>query len=290
MMAVNDITPLVNDLESDNKRKVSQSTDQLKAMGPVVVPALIEALGSRKGLAARLDPLSRRFDKPGTLSMIPPDDPLTQRIELILFAFGPAALPRLAKGLEHPDLRARQAVARVMARNGAAAVDWLVSALANPRSHYLAMDALVEIGQPALEPLAALLRNEPPGSVAWDTADLGLCILLDKPTRREIKAFQSGLTLAWIGGLAAALVFFGFGMWISLGWIVSALVGLLAGYVVWGAAISSAGLSADDEGRSFVTMFKDMLAAAGKYPRKIEDYKSRLAARKQLCERYSLPE
>ncbi len=47
-MAVTNISPLVNDLESDNKRKVSQSTDQLKAMGPVVVPALFEALASRK--------------------------------------------------------------------------------------------------------------------------------------------------------------------------------------------------------------------------------------------------
>jgi hypothetical protein len=270
MMTVTDITPLVNDLESDNKRKVSQSTDQLKAMGPVVVPALVEALGNRKGLAARLDPLSRRFDKPGTLSMIPPEDPLTQRIELILFAFGPAALPRLAKGLDHPDLHARQAVARVMARHGVAAVDLLVPTLANPRSHYLAMDALVEIGQPALEPLAALLRSEPSGSIAWNTADLGLCTILDRPTRQEIRVFKSGLTLAWIGWLAAALLFFGFGM--------------------WRAAVSSTGLSVDDEGRSFAVMLKDMLAAAGKYPRKIADYKNRVAARKQLRERFNLPE
>jgi HEAT repeat protein len=290
MMAVTDITPLVNDLESDNKRKVSQSTDQLKAMGPVVVPALIEALGNRKGLAARLDPLSRRFDKPGNLSMTPPEDPLTQRIELILFDFGPAALPRLAKGLDHPDLRARQASVRVMARHGEAAVDLLVPALANPRSHYLVMDALVEIGQPALEPLAALLRSETPRSIAWNTADLGLCTILDMPTRQEIQAFKRGLTLAWIGWLAAALLFFGFGMWISLSWIVSALVGLLAGYVVWGATVSSTGQSQDDEERSFVAMFKDMLVAAGKYPRKIADYKNRVAARKQLRERFTLPE
>jgi len=290
MMAITDITLLVNDLESDNKRKVSQSTDQLKAIGPVVVPALIEALGNRKGLAARLDPLARRFDKPGTLSMIPPEDPLTQRIELILFAFGPAVLPRLAKGLDHPDLHARQAVARVMARHGAAAVDLLVPTLAKPRSHYLAMDALVEIGQPALEQLAVLLRSELPGSIVWTTADLGLCTILDRPTRQEIQVFKNGLTLAWIGWLAAALLFFGFGMWINLGWIVSALVGLLVGYVVWGAAVSSTGLSVDDEGRSFAVMLKDMLAAAGKYPRKIADYKNRVAARKQLRERFDLPE
>jgi hypothetical protein len=289
MMAVTNISPLVNDLESDNKRKVSQSTDQLKAMGLVVVPALFEAMGNRKGLAARLDPLSRKFDKPGTLSMIPPQDPLAQRIELILAAFGPAALPRLAKGLDHPDLRARQAAARVMARHGAAAVELLVPALNNPRCRYLAMDALVEIGEPAVEPLAALMHSETPGSPAWSVADLGLCTILDKPTRQEMKSFKNGLTLAWIEGLAAGLVFFGFGMLIGLGWIVSVLVGLLAGYVVWGAAVSSTGLSPEDEGRSFAAMFRDMLAEGGKYGQKIASYKNKTTARKELCERYNLP-
>jgi hypothetical protein len=195
----------------------------------------------------------------------------------------------LAKGLDHPDLRARQAVARVMARHGAAAVDFLVPTLSNPRAHYLAMDALVEIGEPAVDPLAALLRSGPSGSAAWNTADLGLCTILDRPTRQEIKAFKNGLTLAWIGWLAGTLLFFSFGMWINLGWIVAALVGLLVGYVVWGAAVSSTGLSLEDEGRSFAVMLKDMLAAAGKYPRKIAAYKNRAAARKQLCERYDLP-
>jgi len=289
-MAVTDITPLVNDLESENKRKVSQSTDQLKAMGQVVVPALFEALGGRKGLAARLEPISQRFDKPGTLSMIPPDDPLAQRVELILLAFGPGALPRLAKGLDHPSLRARRSAARVMARHGSAAVDFLVPALANSRSRYLAMDALVEIGQSAVEPLAAVLRSEPPGSATWDTADLGLCTILDKPTCQEIHAFQRGLTLAWIEGLVAALVFLGLGMLISLGWIVSALVGLLVGYVVWGAAVSSTGLSPDDEGRSFAAMFRDMLIAGGKFGQKIASLKNKKAARKELREQYNLPE
>jgi len=290
MMAVTDISPLINDLESDNKRKVIQSTDQLKAMGPVVVPALFEALGNRKSLAARLDPLARKFDKPGTLSMVPPQDSLAQRVELILAAFGPAALPRLAKGLDHPNLRARQAAARVMARYGTTAVEFLVPALANPRCHYLAMDALVEIGEPALDPLAALLRSETPGSLAWNTADLGLCMILDEPTRQEMKSFKSGLTRAWIGWLGAGLVFFGFGMLIGLGWIVSVLAGLLAGYVVWGAVVSSTGLSPEDEGRSFVAMFRDMLAAGGKYGQKIASYKSKTAARKELCARNNLPE
>ncbi len=289
-MAVTNISPLVNDLESDNKRKISQSTDQLKAMGPVVVPALFEALGSHKGLARRLGSLARKFDKPGSLSMIPPEDPLAQRIEMILVAFGPAALPRLAKGLDHPDLRARQAAARVMARYGAAAVDLLMPALTNPRGRYLAMDALVEIGEPAVEPLAALMLSETPGSAAWNTADLGLCTILDKPTHREMKAFKNGLTLAWIEGLAAGLVFFSFGWFIALGWIVAAVVGLLAGYVVWGAMVSSTGLSTEDEGRSFVAMFRDMLAAGGKYGQKIASYKDRAAARQALCERYNLPE
>jgi hypothetical protein len=287
-MAITDITPLVNDLESDNKRKVSQSTDQLKAMGPVVIPALFEALGDSKGLAARLDPLARRFDKPGTLSMVP-QDPLAQRIEPILLAFGPGALPRLAKGLDHPNLRARQSAARVMARHGSAAVDFLVPVLSNPRSAYLAMDALVEIGQPAVEPLAAVLRREPPGSAAWNTADLGLCTILDKPTRQEIQAFQRGLTLAWIEGLVAALIFFGLGMLISLGWTVSALVGLLVGYVVWGAAVSSTGLSPDDEERSFAAMFRDMLAAGARFGQKIASFKNKAAARKELGEQYNLP-
>jgi hypothetical protein len=289
-MAVTNISPLVNDLESDNKRKVSQSTDQLRAMGPVVVPALFEALGNRKGLARRLDPLARKFDKPGTLSMIPPEDPLAQRIEMILVAFGPAALPRLAKGLDHPDLRARQAAARVMARYGAAAVELLVPALTNPRCRYLAMDALVEIGEPAVEPLAALMRGETPGSAAWNAADLGLCTILDKPTRREMKTFKNGLTLAWIEGLVAALVFFGFGWFIALGWIVSAVVGLLAGYVVWGAMVSSTGLSTEDEGRSFVAMLRDMLAAGGKYGQKIACYKDKAAARLELREHFNLSE
>ncbi len=222
--------------------------------------------------------------------MIPPQDPLAQRIELILVAFGPAALPRLAKGLDHPDLRARQAAARVMARYGAAAVELLAPALTNPRCRYVAMDALVEIGEPAVEPLAALMHSETPGSSAWDTADLGLCTILDKPTRREMKAFKNGLTLAWIVGLATGLVFFGFGWFITLGWIVSALVGLLAGYVVWGAMVSSTGLSPEDEGRSFAAMFRDMLAAGGKYGQKIASYKDKAAARKELCERYNLPE
>jgi hypothetical protein len=176
-----------------------------------------------------------------------------------------------------------------MARHGAAAVDLLVPALANPRSRYLAMDALVEIGQPAVEPLAAVLRSETPGSTVWNTADLGLCTIVDRPTRREIKAFTKGLTLAWIGWLAAALLFFGFGMLIGLGWIVAALVGLLAGYVVWGAAVSSTGLSSEDEGRSFGAMFRDMLAAGGKYGQKIASYKKKTTARKELRERYSLP-
>jgi hypothetical protein len=290
MMAVTDISPLVTDLESDNKRKVTQSTDQLKAMGPAVVPALFEALGNRKSLAARLDPLARKFDKPGTLSMIPPEDPLAQRIELILTAFGPAALPKLAKGLDHPDLRVRQAAARVMARYGVAAVDLLVPALSNPRCHFLAMDALVEIGEPAVEPMSALMHSETPGSPAWNTADLGLCTILGRPTRQEITSFKNGLTMAWIGWLAAGLVFFGFGMLISLGWIVSILIGLLVGYVVWGAAVSSTGLSPEDEGRSFAAMFREMLVAGAKYGQKINSYKSKSAARKELCERYNLPE
>ena len=289
-MAVTNITPLVNDLESDNKRKVSQSTDQLKAMGPMIVPALFDVLAKRKSLAARLDPLTRRFEKPGALSMMPPEDPLAQRIELILVGFGPAALPNLAKGLDHPDLRVRQASARVMARYDAAAVELLVPALANSRSPYLAMDALVEIGEPAVEPLADLLRGELPGSAAWNTADLGLSTILGSPTWGEIKAFERGLTLAWIGWLAAALIFFGFAMLIGLGWIVSVLAGLLGGYVVWGAAVSSTGLSPDDEERSFVAMFKDMLAAGGKYGQKIANYKKKTAARKELCERFNLQE
>lgn len=290
MMAVTDISPLVNDLESENKRKVSQSTDQLKAMGPVVVPALFEALGTHKGLAARLDPLSRKFNKPGTLSMIPPEDPLAQRIELILLAFGPSALPRLAKGLDHPDLRARQAAARVMARHGAASVDFLLPALGNPRCHYLAMDALVEVGRPAVESLAALMRIETPGSPTWNTADIGLCTIMEKPTRQELKSFKNGLALAWIGGLAAGVLFFGFAMLIGLGWIVSLVVGLLAGYVVWGAMVSSTGLSVEDEGRSFAAMFRDMLAAGGKYGQKIASYKKKAAARKELRGRFNLPE
>jgi hypothetical protein len=288
MMAVTNITPLVNDLESDNKRKVIQSTDQLKAMGSIVAPALIEALGNRKGLKARLDPLARQFNRPGTLSMVPPDDPLVQRIELILFSFGPAALPRLANGLDHPDLRARQTCARIMARHGTPAVELLVTALGNPRSRYLAIDALAEIGEPAAEPLAAVLHSETPGSAVWDTADLGLCAILDRPTRRELKAFKSGLVRAWIGWLVIGLLFFGFGMWINLGWIVSSLVGLLAGYVVWGAMVSSTGLSPDDEGRSFAAMLVDMLAAAGKYGQKVERYNNKVAARKQLCEQFNL--
>jgi len=289
-MAVTDISPLVNDLESDNKRKVSQSTDQLKAMGPVVIPALFEALGNRKSLAARLDPLARKFDRPGMLSMIPPEDSLAQRIEQILLAFGPGALPRLAKGLDHPNLRTRQAAARVMARYGAAAVDFLVPALSNPRGHYLAMDALVEIGNPAVDSLAAVMRIETPGSAAWNTADLGLCTILDVPTLQELKSFKNGLMRAWIAWLVVGLVFFGFGMLISLGWIVSALVGLLAGYVVWGAIVSSTGLLPEDEGRSFAGMFKDMLTAGGKYGQKIGSYKKKTAARQELRERYNLKE
>jgi hypothetical protein len=289
-MAITDISPLVNDLESDNKRKVGQSTDQLKAMGPVVVPALFEALGNSKSLAARLDPLARKFDRPGTLSMVPPEDSLAQRIELILTAFGPTALPRLAKGLDHPSLRARQAAARVMARYGAAAVDFLIPALSTPRCRYLAMDALVEIGEPAVDSLAAVLRIETPGSAAWNTADLGLCTILDTPTCQEIRSFKRGLTLAWIGWVVVGLVFFGFGMFIGLGWIVSVLVGLVAGYVVWGAKVSSTGLSPEDEGRSFFAMFRDMLAAGGKYGQKIASYKSKTTARKELCEQFDLPE
>jgi hypothetical protein len=290
MMAITDISPLVNDLEGDNKRKISQSTDQLKAMGPVVIPALFEALGNRKSLAARLDPLARKFDRPGMLSMIPPEDSLAQRIEQILLSFGPGALPRLAKGLDHPNLRTRQAAARVMARYGAAAVDFLIPALGNPRCHYLVMDALIEIGNPAVDSLAAVMRIETPGSAAWNTADLGLCTILDVPTCQELKSFKSGLTRAWIGGLVVGLVFFGFGMLIGLGWIVSAVVGLLAGYVVWGAIVSSTGLSPEDEGRSFLAMFRDMLAAGGKYGQKIASYKNKSAARKELRERYDLPE
>jgi hypothetical protein len=37
-------------------------------------------------------------------------------------------------------------------------------------------------------------------------------------------------------------------------------------------------------------MFKDMLAAGGKYGQKIANYKNKTAARKELRERYNLPE
>jgi hypothetical protein len=150
------------------------------------------------------------------------------------------------------------------------------------------MDALVEIGNSAVEPLAAFLRAETPGSPNWNTADLGLCTILDQPTRREIQAFKSGLNLAWVEGLLAALIFLGFGMLIGLGWIISALVGLLAGYIVWGASMSSTGLSPEDEDRSFAAMFTDMLAAGGKVGKKIASYKNKKAARKELRERYNL--
>jgi len=286
-----DISKLVQTLDSQDSRQAAQAADQLTAMGPSAAPQLLDALGAWNGLMALANPFVRFVEQPGKLKY-PSGDRRKQCIEDVLYNLGPAALPILEQEFGRPNLFVRQSIARVLARHGAAAIQPLLAALRQPGRRYLAGDALALVGQPAVQPLVDLLHGEPLGSATWNAADAALCGIAQAPTRKATRGLRRFLFAVSIGALAVAALLFGIGMWAGIGVVASLILGLVGGYVCWGALLEGQLLDAQHtySGWTGAVFFViDMLSAPFTFRAKVAKYKSMAADREKLKQTYGLP-
>lgn len=263
------------------------------------IPVMIEALGSRKSWVVWMDPLLRCLDKPGDLKRYRLDDEQKERIEAELAEVGPQGLPYLSQAFDHPNPRVRYAIARLMARQGAAAVPLLLPALQNPRTRLPAADALTEIGKPAVQPLVALLHNRLSRDAAWIAADLALSRIERMTSYYEVKNARDGLVRIWIVALAAAALAFGVGLWAEIGFTYTGLAAVGLGYVTWAASLTYGDSGhqdskADSDGLlaviGLLIFLVELLAAPFEYRRRAAEYASLTRRREKMKRKYSLPQ
>jgi HEAT repeat protein len=280
---------LIAALGEQDARRARQAATELIAFGPAIVPGLIEAIGSRTGMAAAVDALVRRFDGPGRLDDRPPSDPLRRRIENVLFALGPAAIPALAQAFDHPQRRVRHAIARVLAKHGEAALTPLLAALRQPRPRYPAGDALTAIGAPAVQPLVDLLCAEPAGTATWHAADAALCGIVKAQTRKDDDQQRSAIRSLWAIALEMAAAAAGLGLWAELGFGVALGMGLVTGYVSWTVAVVGAPDTAHTGCIAGLFLLRSLFSAPFEYRKKVAQLAILAVERERLQSRFKLP-
>lgn len=279
----------IEQLKKGEPDQARRAADRLRALGVEAVTPLLESLGNRKPLTVLLDPLFRRFDRPGRLSFQPPEKLFNERVEAILAGIGPAALPQLAQGLDHPDFRVREAAARLMARQDRAAVPYLIEAMHKPRAKYLPGDALVSVGKPAIQPLVDFLKRERAATPVWDAADAALCAMIKSPTRKAIQHKRQHLLWSWILALAGALLAFGVGLWAEIGAGPSAILGLVVGYALWVAVLHESNGAQNNDTADILIFLLECVTAPFVYKEKLAAYRSSQATRARLAQKYGLP-
>lgn len=256
--------------------------------GPATVSELLDAIGRRQGLAASLDPLIRLVhDRPGKLAIAP--HPEQQRIEAALLALGSDAIPELAAAFDHPDLRVRQSVVRVLARHGAAGVEPLLAGLENPLTRLAASEALAGLGALAAGPLAALLASPVTGRPAWHAADAALSAITAGPTYREVQTLRSQLFAAWILPPLVALLLFGVGVWAGLDRLPALILGLGCGLVCWAVAVVGEDGDRCEGWPGFRALLRQLLSAPREYPCKVRRLAALAARRKEHAVHFHLP-
>jgi HEAT repeat protein len=289
-LTARDVSALLQALRGKDKHEADQAAARLQALGVRAIPALVGALGSRNGLAALTDPIIRLWEKPRPLDADAPQSEWKRRIEDILFALGPSALPWLAEEFDHPDRDVRRAIARVLARHGAAAIAPLLGALQGPRTRWAAGDALAAIGSPALEPLTFLLRSEPPRSRIWAAADAVLCAITRAPTRHEIVKRREQIVTAWIAFAAVGALFAAIGLLAGIEWWIALFFGLIVGYLAWVIVIRDSNLALWEGWDGCLFLVLDVFTAPFTYRKKAARYRGQVAAREQLMNDYGLPQ
>jgi hypothetical protein len=287
-MNSNNVTNLINALGKSDKKQAEQAAAQLTEMGPVVVPALLKTLGQHKSLFTSI-PITRLFPGLEKLDTAPPKDPQARWIETILFNLGLPVIPKLVEEFGRVGLAVRHALARVLVRHAATAVGSLVDALHKLPTRATARDALAAIGEPAIDPLAGLLRSEPPGSATWDAADTALSRIMKVPTWREIRKQKQALLATWICAIVVAALFFGIGFGIGLGLWLSLAIGLVAGYICW-ALILTDWSSQTYAGCGGTVLFViDMFTAPFEYRQRAAQHAQMVADREMVKQKFSLP-
>ena len=284
---------LTNLLKHGEPHQAEEAAAQLRAAGVRAVQPLLESLGDRSAFTRLLDPFFRYFDKPGRLDMKTPEKLLNERVEGILRDIGPAALPELVRGFDHPDFRVREAAARVMARQDRAAIPYLIDSMRSPRAKYLPGDVLAAIGKSAgkaaIDPLVAFLKAEPVGSAAWDSADAALSGLLHTPTRKTVLSKRSHLVWAWVLAIAALLGGIALGLWAEIGLWPSVILGLVVGYALWVGVLHESG-SQNEGTADFVIFLIECVSAPFVYHEKVKGYRASKLTRKRMAKKYALPE
>lgn len=285
--AESDLAVLANVLIEGEPDDVEQATARLKAIGPEAAPVLLELLGDRKWHTRMLLPFYRWLAKPGELELKIPKKLIHERVEELLFALGPEALPLVAQGLEHPDFRVRSAAARVLVRHKPLSIDLLMEKLSSRDGSFLAADALAAIGKPAVEPLMQVLNSEKMGTHRWNAADAALSRIFRAPTRKEVLGERNHLWGSWLAGLVVALIGFGGGMWAELGLWPSVILGAVLGYGIWVAIIhSSDGVNNGDD--SIIIFLIEAVTAPFIYRDKVKHYRVRRSARERFRVKHGL--
>ena len=287
-MSSNDIATLINTLSKPDKKQAEQAAARLTEMGPVVVPALLKTLGQHKNLFTAI-PITRLFPGMEKLDTTPPKDPQARWIETILFNLGLPVLPKLVEEFERVGMVVRHALARVLVRHGATAVGSLVDALHKLPTRATARDALAAIGEPAVEPLAGLLRSEPPGSATWNAADTALSQITGVATWREIRKRKQFLLATWICAIIVAALFFGIGFGVGLGLWLSLAIGLVAGYIGWALILTDWSSYTYSGCGGSVIFVIDMFTAPFEYRERAAKHAQMAADREQVKQKFSLP-